>query len=204
MRAPVKELSMSLSFVVSPEEQEFLGRTAELSIAGTLAGKDLQAPVPPAQTEGSILHKPLGSFVTLHRGQVLRGCIGTVIGREPLYQNVWRMAHAAAFEDPRFPPVTAGEWKEISLEISVLGPLTPCPAPEAIEIGRHGLMLARGRHSGLFLPQVPVEQGWNLEEYLENLCRKAGLPPRSWMADDALLYWYEAIVFPARQAGAED
>lgn len=194
---------MSLSFVVSPEEQNFLGRTAELSIASTLAGRQLsQAPVPSETGKNSILRDHLGSFVTLHRKHALRGCIGTVIGREPLYQNVWRMAHAAAFEDPRFPPVTQPEWPDISLEISVLGPLTPCPGPDAIEIGKHGLLLARGHRSGLFLPQVPVEQGWNLEDYLENLCRKAGLPPRSWQAADAALYWYEAFVFPAKQVGS--
>ena len=192
---------MSLSFVVSPEDQEFLGQTAELSIASTLAGRRLsQAPAPSETRTKSILRDSLGSFVTLHRKHALRGCIGTVIGREPLYENVWRMAYAAAFEDPRFPPVTQPEWPDISLEISVLGPLAPCPGPDAIEIGRHGLLLARGHRSGLFLPQVPVEQGWNLEDYLENLCRKAGLPPRSWQAEDASLYWYEAFVFPAKQA----
>ena len=191
---------MSLSFVVSPEEQNFLGRTAELSIAGTLAGRQLpQAPAPSATIKNTILHESLGSFVTLHRKHALRGCIGTVIGREPLYQNVWRMAHAAAFEDPRFPPVTQPEWPDISLEISVLGPLTPCPGPDAIEIGKHGLLLTRGHRSGLFLPQVPVEQGGNIEDSRENLCRKAGLPPRSWQAEDAALYWYEAFVFPAKQ-----
>ena len=193
---------MSLSFVVSPEEQEFLGRTAELSIAGTLAGKtSLRVPVPSEGLGNGILSEPLGSFVTLRRHNDLRGCIGSVIGREPLYQNVWRMAHAAAFEDPRFPPVTPGEWPDISLEISVLGPLSPCPDPAAIEIGRHGLLLAHGPRSGLFLPQVPVEQDWDLTAYLENLCRKAGLPPRSWQADDAALYWYEAVVFPVIRAG---
>lgn len=192
---------MSLSFVVSPEEQNFLGQTAELSIASTLAGRQPpQAPAPAETGKDTILHEPLGSFVTLHRKHALRGCIGTVIGREPLYKNVWRMAHAAAFEDPRFPPVTQPEWPDISLEISVLGPLTPCPGPAAIEIGRHGLLLVRGHRSGLFLPQVPVEQGWNLEDYLENLCRKAGLPSRSWQAEDASLYWYEAFVFPGKQA----
>ncbi|WP_300810220.1 AmmeMemoRadiSam system protein A [uncultured Desulfovibrio sp.] len=191
---------MSLSFVVYPEEQDFLGRTAELSIASTLAGRQLpQAPAPSETIKNTILHESLGSFVTLHRKHALRGCIGTVIGREPLYQNVWRMAHAAAFEDPRFSPVTQPEWPDISLEISVLGPLTLCPGPDAIEIGKHGLLLTHGHRSGLFLPQVPVEQGWNLAEYLENLCRKAGLPPRSWQAEDAALYWYEAFVFPAKQ-----
>lgn len=193
---------MSLSFVVSPEEQEFLGRMAELSIAGTLAGKtSLRSPAPSESLKNGILLEPLGSFVTLRRNDALRGCIGSVVGREPLYQNVWRMAHAAAFEDPRFPPVTPREWPDITLEISVLGPLAPCPDPAAIEIGRHGLLLARGPRSGLFLPQVPVEQGWDLAAYLENLCRKANLPPRSWQADDAALYWYEAVVFPVIRTG---
>lgn len=188
---------MSLSFALSPEEKTFLGQTAELSIASALAGKSVPAvPEPPADLKSDTLRMPLGSFVTLHRNGALRGCIGSMIGREPLYQNVWRMARAAAFEDSRFPPLTAGEWKEIAMEISVLGPLSPCPDPAAIEIGRHGLLLTRGPFSGVFLPQVPVEQGWNLHGYLENLCRKAHLPPRSWQDPDAALYWYEAVVFP--------
>ena len=192
---------MSLSFTVTPEEQEFLGRTAELAITTTLTGKSLaQYPFPPSETlKKGILSEPLGSFVTLRLNKALRGCIGSIYGKEPLHQNVWRMARAAAFEDPRFPPVTPREWKAMDLEISILGPLTPCPDPTAIEIGRHGLLLKRGHHSGLFLPQVPVEQGWNLQEYLENLCLKANLPPHSWTDGFASLYWYEAIVFPVRR-----
>lgn len=192
---------MSLPFYVTPEEQEFLGRTAELSIMSGLAGKS--AAQPPSLSEplnNGILAEPLGSFVTLRRNKALRGCIGSIYGNGPLYQNVWRMAYAAAFEDPRFPPLMPEEWKETSLEISILGPLTSCPDPDAIEVGRHGLLLRHGHHSGLFLPQVPVEQGWNLQEYLENLCRKANLPPHSWADGSASLFWYEAIAFPVRHS----
>lgn len=190
---------MPLAFALTSEEQSTLGSLAELSITSTLAGKnDITVPPLPDHLSSSILQEHLGSFVTLHLHSALRGCIGTITGREPLYQNVWRMAHAAAFEDPRFPPISSQEWKAVSMEISVLGPLTPCPSPDAIEIGRHGLLLVHGPHSGVFLPQVPVEQGWDTSQYLENLCRKAGLPPHSWQDSHASLYWYEAIVFPVK------
>ena len=141
--------------------------------------------------------KRAGVFVSLHEHGELRGCIGTIVGREPLYLNLWRMARAAAFEDPRFPSLTLREWAGAALHISVLDELTPCPDPEAIEVGRHGLALQYLGHSGVFLPQVPVEQGWDRLSYLENLCAKAGLPGGSWRAPGARLFWYEALVFDA-------
>ena len=125
------------------------------------------------------------------------GCIGNMVGREPLWQNVWRMARAAAFEDPRFPALDAEEWPHCHLHISVLGPLSPCPDPARIVIGRHGLLLRLGMRQGVFLPQVPVEQGWDLGQYLEHLCRKAGLPAGSWRDPQALLFWFESLVFEA-------
>ena len=143
------------------------------------------------------LDAPGASFVTLTTDGRLRGCIGTIVGREPLYLNLWRMARAAAFEDPRFPSLTLREWAGAALHISVLDELTPCPDPEAIEVGRHGLALQYLGHSGVFLPQVPVEQGWDRLSYLEHLCAKAGLPGGSWRAPGARLFWYEALVFDA-------
>lgn len=107
------------------------------------------------------------------------------------------MARAAAFEDPRFPALDAAEWPHCSLHISVLGPLSPCPDPARIVIGRHGLLLRLGMRQGVFLPQVPVEQGWDLGQYLEHLCRKAGLPAGGWRDPQALLFWFESLVFEA-------
>lgn len=174
-------------------EQRFLGCTARQAIEQGLAGEP--AGNPPAPPPSEMLIRKTGAFVTLHHRGSLRGCIGSMIGRDPLYLTVFRMAWAAAFEDARFPPLRSEEWPEIAMEISVLGPLCPCPDPSQIEIGRHGLLLRRGAYSGVFLPQVPVEQGWDLPTYLTMLCGKAGLPAGSWRDPDAELYLYEAFVF---------
>lgn len=187
---------MSVTFSLTPQEQHYLGEVARFGVMSGFAGKNAQdLPEPPA----GVLHDLLGSFVTLTLQGNLRGCIGSIIGQEPLYRNVAHMARAAAFEDPRFPPLTPEEWARASMEVSVLGPLTPCPDPQAVEVGRHGLLLQLGQRSGVFLPKVPVEQGWDLPAYLENLCRKAGLPSGSWQHPEAQLYWYEALVFSVGQ-----
>ncbi len=182
---------MSVTFSLSDDEQKDLGKIACFAISASLAGKGVEVP---SKVEG-ILNEHLGSFVTLEKQGRLRGCIGTMIGQEPLYVNVARMAHAAAFNDHRFPPLTVDEWPNTDVSISVLGPLSPCPNVNEVKIGQHGLLLRLGNKSGVFLPKVAQEQGWNLEAYLENLCAKAGLPAGSWQKPDAQLYWYEALVF---------
>lgn len=195
---------MALSFSLSDAERAYLARLARMSIESKLAGRPQALPPEPeccAATAGSetapcALRRALGSFVTLTLQGQLRGCIGAITGREPLYRNVWRMARAAAFDDPRFLPLTLPEWGGADLHISVLDELTPCPDPTAIEVGRHGLALQYMGRSGVFLPQVPLEQGWDRSAYLDNLCLKAGLPPGSWSAPGARLFWYEALVFP--------
>ena len=194
---------MALSFSLNAEERAFLARLARLAIESALADKGTARPPEPPEKGDAVresvgtLRRPLGSFATITLNGRLRGCIGTIVGREPLYLNLWRMARAAAFEDPRFPSLTLREWAGAALYISVLDELTPCPDPEAIEVGRHGLALQYLGHSGVFLPQVPVEQGWDRLSYLENLCAKAGLPGGSWRAPGARLFWYEALVFDA-------
>ncbi len=186
---------MSIKFSLSSKEKNALGSLACLAIAQSFSTENVSIP---AMARG-VLQQELGCFVTLTQGGRLRGCIGSMVGREPLYANVVRMAKAAAFEDPRFPALTQEEWfskeQPVSVEISVLGPLTLCPSVESVEIGRHGLLLTLGHKSGVFLPKVPVEQGWDLAAYLENLCHKAGLPVGSWQHEKAQLYWYEAYVF---------
>lgn len=191
---------MALSFSLNDAERAYLSRLARLSIESVLAGKDAACPPePPADTDAGetgpgSLRRALGAFVTLDRGGSLRGCMGVIVSREPLFLNVWRMARAAAFEDPRFPPLSLREWAETGSHVSVLDELTPCNDPQAIEVGRHGLVLQHMGRSGVFLPQVPVEQGWNRETYLEQLCAKAGLPGGSWRVPGARLFWYEALV----------
>lgn len=190
---------MSLSFALNEAQKEFLGKQALKSVGTALEGKAAQ-PLEPAREGGEdeVLTRELGSFVTINKNGSLRGCIGTIIGREPLYLNVWNMARAAAFNDPRFPPINPAEWPELKFEITVLDQPRLCQDPSRIVIGRDGLILAWRGRSGVFLPQVPVEQGWDLDAYLNHLCLKAGVPIGAWNAPDAELYWYQALAFPAQ------
>lgn len=182
------------SLHLTNEEKKFLHLTAHESIRRGLEFGSRSAPeaIPP---KNSILWEQFGAFVTLKLDNQLRGCIGNIVGLKPLYQTISDMAFAAAFEDYRFPPLSPQEAKQVTVDISVMSPLSRCPTPEAIEIGRHGLLLRKNGHQGLFLPQVPVEWNWNKETYLNQLCRKAGLPFGAWQDPDAELYWFEAVVF---------
>ena len=186
----------SAAFSLTDDERASLAATACDAIKNGLAGhprpEAAALPVP----EQAALRTPCGAFVTLYHAGRLRGCIGSIMPRDPLYVTIAHMAYAAAFNDPRFPPLCKEEWTNIDLEISVLSPLTRCPDPELIHVGRHGLVLALRGRSGVFLPQVPVEQGWDRLRYLEALCGKAGLPQGSWKQPEAELYWFEALVFP--------
>jgi AmmeMemoRadiSam system protein A len=186
-----------IEFSLTGNEQASLAQLACRAIENGLTGKKQPDAAPPPP-EHAALRTPAGAFVTLHSQGRLRGCIGSLMPQEPLYMTVSRMAHAAAFQDPRFPPLRSEEWPGVSLEISVLSPPERCPDPERIEVGRHGLVLVWRGRSGVFLPQVPVEQGWNRARYLEGLCGKAGPPPGSWKQPGAELYWFEAMVFQAR------
>lgn len=196
---------MGLSFNLDDAQKDFLVRQAELAIASVLENDPQARPLLPdpscSQLEhGFTLNRKLGSFVTLAIRHNLRGCIGTIIGQEPLYLNVWNMARAAAFNDPRFPPLQASEWPAVDMEISILDAPARCPDPAEIVIGRDGLILSYQGRSGVFLPQVPVEQGWDLDQYLNHLCLKAGVAPGSWKMPGAELFWYQALVFPAKRA----
>ncbi|HOY66967.1 MAG TPA: AmmeMemoRadiSam system protein B [Candidatus Ozemobacteraceae bacterium] len=143
-----------------------------------------------------------GVFVTLKVAGELRGCIGLIEGREALASGIQEMAIAAATEDPRFEPVEAAELSKIDIEISVLSPMIPVTKLEEIEVGRDGLLLRKYPGSGLLLPQVPTEYGWDRDTFLNHLCLKAGLPPGSHLgpdgkslAPDAKLWRFTAEVF---------
>lgn len=144
-----------------------------------------------------------GAFVTLrnakskpHDGESLRGCIGHIISKEPLYRLVRDMAIASSTEDPRFPPITMNELKDIKIEISVLSQPKKIKDVKEIELGIHGVIIQKGFNQGVFLPQVAEETGWKKEEFLSNLCsHKAGLPPNAWKDKDTNIYIFEAEVF---------
>jgi len=125
------------------------------------------------------LRTPCGAFVTLTEGGRLRGCIGHIEARKPLYATVRECARAAALDDPRFPAVTPAELSLLQLEISILSPLLDID-PQQVEVGRHGLLISRGAQRGLLLPQVAVEWDWDREQFLAETCLKAGLPGNAW------------------------
>lgn len=140
-----------------------------------------------------------GAFVSLHKrgSRELRGCIGYVPAPWPLVETVARAAEGAVSRDPRFEPVHSAELAGVALEISVLGKPYPI-TPEAVVIGRHGLILDSGAAQGLLLPQVPVEWGWDRTAYLEQLAKKAGLPAGSWRQPGVRLSAFEAVVLQER------
>lgn len=150
--------------------------------------------IPDYQTEDAVLRRRAGVFVTLKEDGELRGCIGYMRADRPLYRAVQEMAVAAATSDPRFPPMTADELAKVDIEISVLSPLRRLTDIQQIQVGTHGLVIVQGGRQGVLLPQVPVEQGWNREQFLENLCLKAGLPGNCWR-DQPTLYAFTALVF---------
>jgi hypothetical protein len=137
---------------------------------------------------------PRGAFVTLTKRGDLRGCIGYMEPVLPLGQAVIRTAIFAATEDPRFSPVTAAELKDLRIEISVLTPVRPITDPHLVKVGTHGIIVEQGGSRGVLLPQVPVENGWDRETFLDQGCVKAGLPPDAWRRG-AKISVFEAIVF---------
>ncbi len=148
------------------------------------------------------LYKERGAFVTLKKNGQLRGCIGHIIGDSPLCEVVANMAVEAAVGDPRFPALTIEELPLVEIEISVLSPLKKLDDINDIKIGRDGLLLRRGHFSGLLLPQVPVEFGWDRMEFLRHLAVKAGLNPDMWQGSE--LYKFTAEVFDEAQAFGDE
>ena len=140
-----------------------------------------------------------GVFVTIYKKGQLRGCIGLPYPQKPLIEGLIDAA-VSACDDPRFKPIEKDELKNIRIEVSIL--TEPVLIKDhcknykkEIELGKHGLILRKGAFGSLFLPQVPVEQDWNLEEYLENLCCKAGLTADCWLDPTSKLYKFEAEAF---------
>ncbi len=148
----------------------------------------------------AILLKNMGAFVTIHKQGRLRGCIGNIIGRQPLYLTVRDMAIEAAAHDWRFPAVSPDELKDIDIEISVLTQPKKVESVDEIKMGVHGVIAKRDSASGVFLPQVAIETGWTREEFLSNLCEhKAGLSPDAWKDKDTELHSFTAQVFGEKE-----
>ena len=176
---------------LSPEERDFLLSLAKDTIGASLRGGD----APAVSAEMSRLKQKRGVFVTLKKRGRLRGCIGYVEALKPLAESVREMALEAAFRDPRFAPLRPEEFREVSVEISVLSPLREIQDVEEIEVGRHGLYIVRGFHAGLLLPQVATEYRWDRRTFLEETCGKAGLPPGAWREKGTRIFVFSADIF---------
>jgi AmmeMemoRadiSam system protein A len=172
----------------SPEERSLLLRLAHQAIAATLDRREISLVAPNAH-----LSEPRGAFTTLYYRGGLRGCVGYVLPVTPLYRTIAESARGAAFDDTRFAPVTQDEARELRISLSILSPPQPIQADE-VEIGRHGLLISLGPCRGLLLPQVAVERGWGRIAFLEQTCRKAGLPPNAWQTG-AMLQAFTAEIF---------
>jgi AmmeMemoRadiSam system protein A len=158
----------------TPQERNILLKLAHESIEAAFEKREIPLD-PPSQH----LAELRGAFTTIYLHGELHGCVGFVFPVASLYRTVAETARAAAFEDVRFTPVTREEAPELEVSLSILSRLQPIQAEE-IEIGRHGLLISQHGHRGLLLPQVPVEHGWSRVIFLEQTCRKAGLPPDAW------------------------
>ncbi len=185
----------------SMEEGEYLVRLARKSIEHYLGMGSVLEVDPPYPK----LKNPYGAFVTLNtypEGD-LRGCIGYPEPVLPLYRAVIRAAIAAAFEDPRFPPLAEEELDRVTVEVSILTPperiddkvKSRLDLPRLVIVGKHGLIVRRGVYSGLLLPQVAVEYSWDSEEFLSQTCIKAGMWMDCWLKEGTEVYRFTAEIF---------
>ena len=184
----VLETPFSLS---EPEKSELLA-LARKSVEYVVQEK--YAYEPPASASAT-LNQERGAFTTLKESGELRGCIGYTSAAKPLYITVRDTATLAAMRDPRFSPVSASELPKLEYEISVLSPLRRVTDVQQIKVGQHGLLMKNGDSEGLLLPQVPVEQKWDRQTFLEQTCRKAGMQSNCWMEEDTDIFSFTAVVF---------
>jgi AmmeMemoRadiSam system protein A len=179
--------------MLSQKQRTQLLRIARQSIEAALDGR--RAEVDAAELDEA-LRQPSGAFVSLHTGDgALRGCIGSIEPVAPLWQAIVSSAISAAFRDPRFHPLGKEELGNVELEISVMSPIGPVADVEEIEVGRDGLIISRGSRTGLLLPQVATDYGWDRETFLRQTCVKAGLSPDAWQSDDCRIEKFSAEVF---------
>ncbi|MDD4326303.1 MAG: TIGR00296 family protein [Candidatus Bathyarchaeia archaeon] len=189
-------------FELTQKEGEFLVALARNTVTQyLLEGKQMKTP---EESPPKLLEK-CGVFVTINTfkngEKSLRGCIGYPYPISPLVEAVIDSAINAATQDPRFEPMTKDELDKVVFEVSVLTPPQPVESPspkdyvKKIKVGQDGLIIERGYHKGLLLPQVPVEWGWDEEEFLCQCCMKAGLPPDSWLTKESKIYKFKAIIF---------
>ncbi len=179
-------------FSLTDQEKAELLALARRSVESMIQNNQLfSPPIPASET----LNREYGAFTTLTEAGALRGCIGYTSPAKPLYVTVRDTATLAALRDPRFAPVTAAELPQLAYEISVLSPLRRVTDVEQIRVGRDGLLMKNGDDQGLLLPQVPAEQKWNRETFLEQTCAKAGMDLSCWKDENTDIFSFTAVVF---------
>ncbi len=188
--SPKKE-DVGVDLGLSEEERVELHRIAKTVIENKARGEA----VPAFSPVGDKLREERGAFVCVYKQGMLRGCIGLIEASGPLHKTVEQMAESAAFRDPRFRPISADELPYLNLEISVLTPLQKIDSPDEIQVGKHGILIRRGYLSGLLLPQVATERDWDRLTFLQETCRKAGLPRDAWKDKASEIYIFSADVF---------
>jgi AmmeMemoRadiSam system protein B/AmmeMemoRadiSam system protein A len=194
---PKEDKDMSKADKKLPDKFELIDSEKEelLKIARESIESYLKSGQIPEFRVSDNLEKFGAAFVTLEKQGNLRGCIGYTSAVEPLYQTVSSCAVQAAVNDRRFRPVTYDEMDDIHIEISVLSPMQLVESFDEIEIGRDGLMIFKGPNRGLLLPQVAADYNWDRIQFLEQTCRKAGLPAAAYKAPDAVIYKFQAVIF---------
>ncbi|HEY9164930.1 MAG TPA: AmmeMemoRadiSam system protein A [Candidatus Kryptonia bacterium] len=188
---------MGLSSGLSAEAKVELLKIARRGLEAVVKREKLKLDTPVLPE----LQRESGAFVTLREKGELRGCIGYIEPRLPMYKAVAETASKAATSDPRFEPVTEPELEKIDLEVSILSALNKVTNVEEIVVGRHGLVIERGYYRGLLLPQVAGENNWDRNEFLRYTCFKAGLDDDSWRDPDTKIYSFTAEVFGESEFG---
>jgi AmmeMemoRadiSam system protein A len=164
-------------------------RSIEAAVVRTAPADETEPTLPRTLTAAA------AAFVTIHERGELRGCIGLMRFDAPLWLNVRDAARAASLDDARFLPVAESEFPLLELEISVLDPPVPIAGPAEFVVGRHGIVVERGGHHALMLPQVAAEMGWDASQMLDAVCRKANLPHDAWRDPTTRLSVFESICF---------
>lgn len=186
-----QEVKVGIDLGFTGNEKEKLKTIARETIEAVVRGEKTTTPTGITKK----MKEPYGIFVTINKHGNLRGCIGRIIGDQPLYLSCQQMARAAALEDPRFPQVTEDELNDLEIEISILTPMKRVINTDEIVIGRDGLYIRKGMYSGLLLPQVAAEYGWTVDEFLTQTCYKAGLSADVLKSKDTEIYRFSAEVF---------
>ena len=179
------------------EQRKILSYAREL-----LKARLTHGPEPELDLGCKLLEEKRGIFVTLKLQGRLRGCIGHILGYEPLRKSIHDMTLAAAFEDPRFPPLTLCEWESVKIHISLLSRPAAVKSYQDIRPGTDGIIVTNGWKKGVYLPEVATETGWSKETFLSQLCsQKAGLPGDCWKDPATTIEIFTAEVFSEKEPG---